>query len=470
MNAIRKHLRDFAAIIGLAVIGFGVAAYILSNQRLRFPIVEEKPFLLKAEFSTAQAVTPGQGQTVRVSGVRIGDIAKTELKDGRAIVTFDIDQEYKDLVRTDAKALLRPKTGLKDMFVELDPGSNDAPLAKENWTIPVRNTLPDVNPDEIYAALDGDTRDYLRLLVQGAGQGLKGRGNDLQEVFRRFEPTHRDLARVSSAVATRRTNLRRLINRLRVLNTELVGKSDELAELVTTAGAVFRSFASEERNVSLAVSELPSALRQATVTLGKVERFANILGPAAENLRPAVRRLDEANASVGALAEEATPILRTQIRPFVRDVRPLVGDLGSSSTKLARSTPDLTRTFTVLNRLFNMVGFNPAGREGPDKADRNEGFLFWLAWLNHDSGALFASSDANGTFRPVTFSAPCAAIKQIATEEGGDAGNAIYSLVFGQLAFDAGICPTNPSNPQGARTAPSNSQPALPSTRSGKGR
>ena len=68
-------------------------------------------------------------------------------------------------------------------------------------TLPIRNTLPDVNPDEILAALDADTRDYLQLLVNGAGAGLEGRGGDLREVFRRFEPTHRDLARVNGAVA-----------------------------------------------------------------------------------------------------------------------------------------------------------------------------------------------------------------------------------------------------------------------------
>lgn len=444
MIAIRKHLRDFAAIIGLFVIGLGVAAYILSNQRLRFPIVEQAPFQLRAEFSTAQAVTPGQGQTIRVSGVRIGDIAKTELKDGRAIVTFAIDPEYKDLVRTDATALLRPKTGLKDMFVELDPGTRGA-VVKENWTIPIQNTLPDVNPDEIYAALDADTRDYLRLLVSGAGQGLKGRGADLQEVFRRFEPTHRDLARVSSAVAVRRTSLKRLINRLNLLNTELAGKSDELAELVDASAAVFRAFASENRNVSRAVAELPGALRQTTITLGKVEAFANILGPASERLRPAVRALNRANGPVTALAKEATPILAGQIRPFARRARPLVRELGPASSKLAVSTPDLTRTFKVLNNLFNMVGFNPEGREAPSVARRNEGFLFWLAWLNHDAAALFATSDANGPMRPVTAASTCATLKQIAAEEGG---NALYALVFGKPAFDAGICPSPPANPQ----------------------
>ena len=62
----------------------------LSNQRLRFPW-EGAPFRIKAEFATAQAVTPGQGQTVRVSGVRVGDITKVDLKDGRAVVTMDLD-------------------------------------------------------------------------------------------------------------------------------------------------------------------------------------------------------------------------------------------------------------------------------------------------------------------------------------------------------------------------------------------
>jgi phospholipid/cholesterol/gamma-HCH transport system substrate-binding protein len=88
-TAIRKHLRDFIAIIALAVLALGVGGYILTNQRMRFPW-EPETFKLKAEFSTAQAVTPGQGQTVRVSGVRVGDIGGVELKDGRAIVTMEL--------------------------------------------------------------------------------------------------------------------------------------------------------------------------------------------------------------------------------------------------------------------------------------------------------------------------------------------------------------------------------------------
>ena len=201
MTAIRKRAGDFAAIMVLFIIAVGVGGYILAHQRVRFPFIQEKPFELKAAFSTAQAVTPGQGQTVRMAGVRLGDISKVKLDNGRAIVTMDLDPEYDDLVHTDATALLRPKTGLKDMFIEIDPGSSSAPLAKEGWTLPVQNTLPDINPDEVFSALDADTRDYLKLLVNGAGKGLDKRGSDLQEVFARFEPTYRDIAKVTSQVA-----------------------------------------------------------------------------------------------------------------------------------------------------------------------------------------------------------------------------------------------------------------------------
>ncbi len=442
MIAIRKHLKDFIAVIGLIVIAAGVSAYILSNQRMRFPIIQDKPYVLQAEFQTAQAVIAGQGQTVRVSGVRIGDIGKVSLKDGRAIVRMDIDPEYKDLVHTNATALLRPKTGLKDMFIQLEPGTNDAPVAKAGWTIPVQATMPDVNPDEILGTLDADTRDYLRLLISDAGRGLKGRGSDLRDLFRRFEPTHRDLAAVNGAVAERRQNLRRLIHALNELNGELASHDDDIAELVDTSAAVMRSFAAEEQNISSAVSELPSALRQTTDTLGRVQAFAEVLGPTTQALRPAARALDPANRAITPFAREVTPLLANDIRPFVREARPLVRDLRPVSTQLADATPGLTRSFTELNKFFNMLAFNPGGREGPEAgASRQEGYLFWLAWAQHMAIQLFSTSDAHGTFRPVTIGAPCATIEQTVN----DHPELEFLQVLTPILADSEACGTEPA-------------------------
>jgi phospholipid/cholesterol/gamma-HCH transport system substrate-binding protein len=411
-RAIRERLGDFVAILVLIAIATVVGGYILNNQRLRFPVIEPQPLRIKAAFSTAQAVTPGQGQTVRVAGVRIGDIAKTELVDGRAIVTLEIDEKFNDIVRTNAKALLRPKTGLKDMFVELDPGTKDKPLAKEGFTIPVANTLPDVNPDEFLGALDRDTRDYLKLLLQGAATGLKGRSNDLREVLKRFEPTYRDLAAVSTEVKSRRRELRRLIHSLNRLNTELGSRDEDLAQLVDASADVFRAFASERTNVSATVRELPTALTTARTALERVESMARVLGPTAENLRPAVRALNRANAETRPFALEAAPLLKRDIRPFVRELRPLVTELRPAAHDLVEAEPDLTRSFKVLNHFFNMLAYNPKGREGPDVPNREEGYLFWLAWVGHQSTNLFGNQDAHGPGRPFTTGGTCASIAQ----------------------------------------------------------
>jgi phospholipid/cholesterol/gamma-HCH transport system substrate-binding protein len=410
-RAIKNHAKDFAAIIVLFSLAGFIALYILDNQRVRFPILEPKPFEIKGEFSTAQAVTPGQGQTIRVAGVRIGDIAKAELKEGRAIVTMSIDQEFDDIIREDATALLRPKTGLKDMFIELNPGSKSAPLAKEGFVIPVANTLPDVNPDEILAGFDADTRSYVRLLLDGAAKGLKGNGDNLNEVLRRFEPTYRDLGRVSEEVATRRKELRRLVNSLQRLNTTLGTKDDELAQLVGASSKVFRAIASERQGVSSTVRQLPGALQQATSTLARVEDLANELGPTTEKLRPAVRALGRANLATRPFARAATPRLRDDIRPFVRELRPLVRDLRPAAEDLADGEPGLTRSFKVINHFFNMFAYNKNGKEGPEKTDRDEGYLFYTGWLVHQVNNIFSFQDAHGTGRALTYGGTCSIIK-----------------------------------------------------------
>jgi len=455
-RAIKTHASDFAAILGLLLLSVVVAGYILNHERFRFPFIQSTPFTVNAEFSTAQAVTPGQGQSVRVSGVQIGLIGGITLKNGMATVQMQIDDRYKHLIHTDATALLRPKTGLKDMFIELVPGSKPAPVVTPGWTIPVGNTLPDVNVDEILGSLDGDTRSYLGLLVNGAGQGLKGNGgNELAQVLQRFEPTHRDLARVNQAVAVRGTDLRQLVNSLQRLNTALATKQGQIVQLVDSSSTVFRAFASEGGNISRSIADLPGTLQQTTQTLAKVQTFAKLLGPTATNLLPAARALPAANAALVALAKPTTPVIQNQIRPFVVAARPLVRNLKPAAINLAQATPNLSRTFVVLNHLVNMLGYNPGNVE--------HGYLWWLAWLDHNARTLFSIQDANGIFRPLFLQASCASLQQIATGLAGSAGVLNLDPLIGALGSGTSICP----NQKGGGGLPIPPLPPLPLAKHG---
>jgi phospholipid/cholesterol/gamma-HCH transport system substrate-binding protein len=444
-TAIRKHFRDFLAIALLFALGLAVTFYILENQRLRIPILEERPFELKAEFETAQAVVPGQGQTIRVAGVRVGDVQDVEVEDGVGVVTFAIDRDRLPIYR-DATILMRPTTALKDMFFELDPGTRAAGEYDEGGIVPVSNTAPDVNLDEILEALDGDTQAYLRLLLVGAGKGLDGRDKELGKVLGGLGPINRDLRLLSSEVASRQRNLSRLVHNFNVL-TARVGQADQdLTELVSTSNTALGAIAEQDPSTRRAVSLLGPTLSQAKETLDELAGFADELGPTFDELRPFARNLDEAMVSLASLGEAGAPILQDEIRPFVRDARKRVPDLRRAATRFSSAAPPLTVVGKKLNRLTNMAAYNPNGAEPSGTAGRDEGYLFWLGWLGHNGNLVFNTADGNGPFRRIYFTAGCSQLLNILKKPAGglvplpdEVNETINGLLYGVGSlFEAG--------------------------------
>ena len=168
-RAIRVHRQDFIAILALVVAAVAVAVYILEHQP-SFGFGKSY-YTVKAQFASGAAVTAGQGQSVDVAGVQVGQVGAVDLTGGRAIVTMNIDKKYAPIYNN-ATVLLRPRTPLKDMYLSLDPGTKDAGAVAVGATLPVANTQPDINVEEILSTLDADTRNYLLLLLAGGAQAF----------------------------------------------------------------------------------------------------------------------------------------------------------------------------------------------------------------------------------------------------------------------------------------------------------
>src|SRR5829696_468845 len=126
---VRGRRKDTIAIFVLALAGIVMMLGIFTQQKASLPswlpVVGEEFDHISAEFSTAQAVTPGQGQSVDIAGIQIGKVTSVDLENGHAVVGMDIEPEYMKLIHPDASFLLRPKTGLNDMIVEVEPGSGE---------------------------------------------------------------------------------------------------------------------------------------------------------------------------------------------------------------------------------------------------------------------------------------------------------------------------------------------------------
>ena len=307
------------------------------------------------------------------------------------------------MIKRDATMLLRPKTGLKDMVIEMDPGTQTLQAVDEGFTIPVSQTEPDVNLDEILANLDRDTRDYLRLLIAGGGEGLKGNGRDFANAFRRFEPLNRDVKKLTSELQKRRKNLARLIHNLQLLVTEIGTKDKELAELVVSQNAVFEAFANQDENLRAFLRQLPERCRRPTARWRKSTELTDQLGPALRELRPGARAFEDAQTrdAAASRARRSTPSATRCARSRARRSPPSPA-LRPAMRDFAKVTPKLATTFNVLNELLNALGYNPKGTE--------EGYLFWAYWLNHIGASVYSTQDAHGLIRRGIIFTDCIAL------------------------------------------------------------
>ena len=165
---------------------------------------------------------------------------------------------------------------------------------------------------------------------------------------------------------------------------------------------VFSALAGEQGDISTSVARLPGSLRATERALEEVRGFAPLLRTTLQSLREPIRELPATNAALTPFFEQTTPVLRNQIRPFVRVAQPFANDLRLAAGDLAKATPDLNASLGEVNRFFNMGAHNPNGAEGlggltvAQQRERQEGFLYWLAWTAQNGVSLLSSADAQG--------------------------------------------------------------------------
>jgi phospholipid/cholesterol/gamma-HCH transport system substrate-binding protein len=391
-DQIERYRSSFIAVVIMVALAAVVGGYILAHENLKLPswvpVLGHNYFTLEGEFQTAQAVTPGQGQAVTIAGAKIGEIASVELHNGAALVTMKVDPKYATYIYRNATMLLRPKTQLQDITVEVNPGTPSAGKLHSGEVIPQSQTAPNIDFDQFLAGLDAETRAYLQELLAGLGIGLKDNGPALSAALKRFDPTARYTEEIAQQLEIRHANVARSIHNFRVLVQALGGKDQQLSQLVDASNAVFATFSKEDASFKKTLALLPGALHKTGVGLGKLATATHVLAPTLKELEPFARALGPANEATRKLALKTTPIIKNEIRPFAKEILPVVNELGPSTQNLSQALPKLAAAFSVLNEFFNEIAYNP----GPSKG----GFLFFVDWGNHDLNSVLSTADAHG--------------------------------------------------------------------------
>ena len=164
-----------------------------------------------------EATQLAQESDVRIGGVSVGKVKSIELAPPAKRVNgkdtteaeIEIEPEFAP-ISTDARAILRQKTLLGETYVELTPGTDPekpaAPVSlgaaanvsdaqagaveaiPEGGTLGISRTEEATQIDEIFNALDAETRTAFQRWQQNAAVAVDGRGLDLNDALGNLGP------------------------------------------------------------------------------------------------------------------------------------------------------------------------------------------------------------------------------------------------------------------------------------------
>jgi len=280
-----------------------------------------------------------------------------------------------------------------------------------------------VDSDEFLGALDADTRDYLSTLISAAGIGLKDRGPDLKALFRVLRPTFRQVRLINGELAGRERDVAKLVHNIEELSGAFADESPRLRDLIRSSSRSLRASAANDRALGTGISLLPPTIQASRTTLNSTRALVDQLRPTLRALTPATAKSPARARRGAARPRRVGPLVRDQLRPFAQRMQPVAARLRPAIRRLTDVTPSLTRAFAALHYFTNEL-VNDAGKQ--------RGYLFWLAWVVHNTASATSTDDALGPMDRGLSVVSCDSIAQPGK------GNDVVALI-GALARSA--CP-----------------------------
>ena len=376
-------------LIGAAtVLVIIVAVFLAYNANQGLPFVPS--YTLEVEVPSAANLVAGN--EVRVGGVRVGaveGIRARRLRDGTsiAVLRLEMDREVEPLP-TDSTVLVRPRSALGLKYVQITRGRSDRGFA-DGATVPLAQARPaPVELDEVLNMFDAETRPAVQGNLRGFGDGLAGRGEDLNTAIGAFRPLLRDIVPVMENLSAEQTQLGRFFDTLGATAGIVAPAAETQAELFGNLDTTFAALRTVARPY------LQEAIEEGRPTLDAGIRdfprqrpfLANTEGLFRE-LRPGTRALERAAPDLADAVEVGTRTLR-RTPPFNRRLASLLAELErfSDDPQVPRGVRRLTQTLTSLQPTLDFAA--------PAQTTCN-----YLSLALRNASSLLSEGDGTGTWQ-----------------------------------------------------------------------
>ena len=354
----RKDRRGWAPwVVGLLVlVAVAIGSYLGFTKDIPFT----KGFRVKAVVQNATSIR--NNSPVRIAGVQVGKVKAVERFQNTDMAQIELEITDKGLpIHKDATLKIRPRIFLEgNFFVDLSPGSPGSPTLGDGDTIDVTHTASPVQLDEVLTALQGDTREDLKTVLDEFGRALDGPPEDsddtsppqdgavrgetaaesLNDAYDDAAPALKGAAIVNEALlGEEERDVSRLLAGLQKVTSALGQNEALLQDWVVNFNRTVAIFADEKSNVSETISLLPETTRNANSAFTSLNRAFPPTRAFAREILPGVR---ETAATIDAS------------RPWVREVRQLLApsELQGLAKELSPAARDLAAATDAATRLF----------------------------------------------------------------------------------------------------------------------
>ncbi len=329
----------------LIAVGFALSCFcILLFLWLSFggPVpLSAQSYRISADFS--EAVTLPVEADVRIGGVTVGSVKSLELAPRSETETgpeatraeIEIEPEFAP-ISADARAILRQKTLLGETYVELtsgsEPGEPQAPVSlgvaasvsdaeAAPPSVPDGGHLADTQVeeatqiDEIFNALDEETRRSFQAWQKNAALAVDQRGLDMNDALGNLDPFVFDSTELLEVLDAERPYVRGLVRDTGQVFAALSDHERDLGTLIADSESAFEAVASEDVALGEAFTILPTFEREARATLERLEGFrsgaeplVDALLPASVDVAPTLRSVSKLSPSLRDLFVDLDPL------------------------------------------------------------------------------------------------------------------------------------------------------------------
>ena len=398
-----------ASLLGLAALL--IASYFIFTKQLPFT----HHYTISAVVRNSNLLAPSS--PVRIAGVDVGKVVST----GRyrntnlALVTMEIDNQSQPL-HADATIAIRPRLYLEgNFYVQLSPGTPNAPPLRDGGTILLKDTTEPVQLDQVLDALPAGTRAELQRALQGLGVALDTTPTATQDSH--LDPRVRGLTGAQAVNAAFDTGAQSL--RDSAIDSEaLTGPGGkQLSQVIAGFGRASAGLVAADGQLSALISDFDRTLQATAAGQQGLRRTVALLGPTAAHANAGFTALERAFPPTQRFADELStalpqlPATITAAYPWLAQAKPLFSQaelrglleaLAPASGGLARLTNDELQFLPAINAFDRcMTGvFIPTGNvvvnDGPLSSGVPNYQEFWYAMTGQAAEA--QGADGNGNF------------------------------------------------------------------------